>query len=174
MSVSLKCQAFVLKKRQLLNNDLVVDLFTDSLGKVKVFAHGIRKITSRRGPHMETGNLIAVVINRKGERHSLSETKLISGFSLIKDDKRKLQVLYLFLFVLERVLPEGQAEESLFNLFKQFLVALSKEKDPHNLVVRYLNGILKILGYQEVDLDDPQLILYIEDLINEKLDRFNI
>ena len=123
---------------------------------------------------METGNLIAVVVNRKGERYSLSETKLISGFSLIKENKNKLQALYLFLFVLERILPEGEAEELLFNFFKQFLVSLSREKDSHVLVMRYFNIMLKTLGYQEMDLDDSQLILYIEDLINEKLDRFNI
>jgi DNA repair protein RecO (recombination protein O) len=120
-----KAEAIVLKKRQLLQQDFVITLFTKELGKIKVIAKGIKKLTSRRAPHLETGNLINVVLSQKSEPHYLQQTELTSAFSAIKDDTDKMNYAYVFFFILDRILPEGQAEESLFNMTKKFLIDLT-------------------------------------------------
>ncbi|MBI4009495.1 recombination protein O N-terminal domain-containing protein, partial [Candidatus Roizmanbacteria bacterium] len=52
MKRTLKTEAIVLRKRSLPNQDKIVTLFTKELGKLNVFAKGIKKITSRRLPHV--------------------------------------------------------------------------------------------------------------------------
>ena len=174
MSESHDCEGFVLKKRLLLNQDLVVTIFTRSLGRINVFAHGVRKITSRRLPQIETGNLIKFIVNRKNDRFYLQETKLISGFSEIKKDRKKLNALYTFLFVLEKILPENQKEESVYIVFRTFLIKISKETGPEKILNTYLNKILQALGYSEIVLPEDELISTLEELMAQKLPQFNI
>lgn len=174
MRQSFKTEGFVLKKTVLLNRDLVITIFTESLGLIRVFAHGIRKITSRRSPHIETGNLIKAVIYKKNDKFYLQETILESGFYNIKEDKDKLKAFYIFLFVLEHLIPENENEKKIFSLFKLFLISLSKGKDTQVITNRYLNQVIKSLGYIEKELSPEEINPFIEDLINEKLPKFDI
>ncbi|PIP63744.1 hypothetical protein COW97_01050, partial [Candidatus Roizmanbacteria bacterium CG22_combo_CG10-13_8_21_14_all_34_12] len=57
-SRSLKTEAVVLKKKDLLNKDVLISVFSQDLGRLTLFAKGIKKITSRRSPHLQTGNLV--------------------------------------------------------------------------------------------------------------------
>jgi len=174
MRQSTDCEGFVLKKRLLLNQDLVVTIFTQSLGRINVFAHGVRKITSRRLPQIETGNLIKFVVSRKNERFYLQETKLISGFSEIKKNQEKLNALYTFLFVLEKILPENQKEENVYYVFRSYLINLSKSKDVKLILNIHLNQMLRTLGYIEHDLKNEELMTTLTELIAQKLPQFNI
>lgn len=172
MKGSFKDEAFVLKKRALLNRNVLIDLFSREHGHIAVIAYNAGKLTSRRGPHLETGNLIKIEAVKKGERFFLSETNLISGFSQIKENEKKTRHLYLFLFFLEHILPEGVSEQEVFELHKSYLVMLTREEDPKPVTLAYLNRILAKLGYLQKSLSDQELTDFIEDLINEKLPSF--
>lgn len=170
MKRTVKTEAIVLRKRSLLNQDKIVTLFTKELGKIKAFAKGIKKITSRRLPHVQTANLINVVLYRKDSRFYLQETSLISGFSQIKKDPHKVQLLYLFIFVVERLLPENQLETIVYKLLVNFLIELSETKSQDtSLLTKYLNKVFKLLGYSKEDKSYDELTKAIEEIINEKM-----
>lgn len=165
-----KSLCIVLKKKILLNKDILLTLFTWEFGKIHVFAKGIKKITSRRSPHIQTGNLIEAIISYKEYKYFLDETTLISVFSKIKDKEVKLNAMYYYFFVLERLLPENQKEEQVFILSKKYLVDLSCNKNNiHKLLFDYLNKLMSILGYGEKKLAFQDLISSIENIINEKI-----
>lgn len=166
---SLKTEAIVLKKRDLLNKDVLVGLFTHELGRLTVFAKGIKKISSRRAPHLQTGNLVDVLISRRNDHYYLQESQLISGFSKLKDDDKKVNSLYSFLFVLERLLAEQQKETKTYNLTKNFLIDLSKSSKPEKITVKYLTDIMMQLGYLNKEVSQSELRLLIEEIINEKI-----
>jgi DNA repair protein RecO (recombination protein O) len=176
MNQGVKIEGFIFKKISLLNRDLVITVFSRELGRVRVFAKGIKKLTSRRGPHIETGNLINAVLSKNKEYYFLQETNLISGFSQIKKDQSKSQCLYLLLFILEKLLPENQKEEKMYKLFKSFMIDLSKRNDYQVMMTDYLNNTVSLLGYQEKnkDKDFIEVTTFIEEIINEKLPAFNI
>ena len=175
MKRTIKTEAIVLRKRSLPNQDKIITLFTKEQGKIKAFAKGIKKITSRRLPHVQTANLIKAVIYKKDDRFYLQETNLISGFSQIKKDSHKVQLLYLFLFVIERLLPENQLETAVYKLVMSFLVELSKsDNQDGSLSARYLNKILKLLGYSKEDKSYNELISSIEEIIHEKMPDLHI
>ncbi|MBI5127613.1 DNA repair protein RecO [Candidatus Roizmanbacteria bacterium] len=169
-----KTEAFVLKKKSLLNKDSLIFLLTKEQGKTVVTAKGVKKITSRRSPHLETGNLIFAVFNKKNDRLYLQETKLISGFSELKEVQDKVSKLYKFFFVLEKLLPENQKEEVVYNLTKSFLVKLSKSASNYDILTVYFNKLLRVLGYTKQSHDIIELEAIISDLINEKMPSFNI
>lgn len=164
-----------MRKRNLLNKDTIITIFTEKYGKINVFAHGIRKITSRRLPHTQTGNLIDVIIYKKDSRYYLQETKLISGFFQLKKDQQKIHNLYLIFFVIERLTPENQEEIPLYLLTKKFLISLSRVAVNNRLIVtKYFNKILIILGYLHKEKTFDELIPFIEDLIHEKMPSIDI
>lgn len=169
MKRSLKSEAFVLKKRNLLNKDKIVTLFTKELGKLVVFAHGVRKITSKRLASLETGNLIKVELYKKGDRFYLQEAIIISGFYKIKNTSQKHKYLYFSLFILDKILPELEKEDNIFKLLKLFLKNLSEKDFTGANMDEFLNNLLLDLGYIEKPQVQERLHKTIEQIIGEKL-----
>jgi len=169
MSRVLKTEAIVFKKNSLLNKDVIITFLTQELGKVRVLAKGIKKITSRRLPHVQTGNLLKIVIHKNNDRFFLSETQLISSFSQIKNDPTKINYLYYFLFVLEKILPEDQKEDLIYVITKHYLVDLAKNIFTKDKLVSYLNKVLIKLGYLHKGRSFNELNFFIQEIINEKI-----
>lgn len=170
MTRFLKTEALVLKKRNLLNKTVILTLFTEKYGRLNVVAFGIGKITSRRLSYGQTGNLIAALIYKKNDRFYLQETQLISGFSQIKDNPQKINYLYLFFFVLDRLLPENQKEASVYQLTKKFLINLSQSSAVNKLILtKYLNKALILLGYLKDERSFEEIKFFIEQLLHEKI-----
>lgn len=171
----IKTEAIVLKKKELLNADFLFTLFTDCLGKINAVAKGVRKITSKRLSHLQTGNLINILIRKNKDFFYIEETNLISGFSMIKKNQKKIQALYYYFFIIEKLLPENQKEEEVYRQFKLFLVTLAKEeKNIRQLLENYLNILMKQLGYLKEDQSLNKITSLVEDLINEKIPSFHI
>ena len=159
-----------MKKKSLLGKDSLVILFTKDEGKVVAVAKGVKKLTSRRSPHLQTGNLILVKLHKKGDRVYLEGSDLISGFTELKKNQKKVNILYQFFFVLERLLPEQQKEEKAYSLTKKFLINLSEAAETNTLILfDYLNKLMKLLGYLKAEKDASELSSFIEEIINEKL-----
>ncbi len=173
--MTVKTEAVVLKKKNLLHKDILITLFTEEFGKAHIFAKGIKKITSRRLSYTQTGNLIKVVLHENRERLYLSEVQLISAFSEIKKDEKKIQALYCFFFIIERLLPENQKEPEVYNVLKSFEVRLAKDKgNMQRLLTYYINILMKHMGYLKDNKSYEELIEIIENLIHEKLPVFAI
>lgn len=170
-----KTEALILKKRNLLNKDIITTLFTQKYGRLKVIAYGVKKITSRRLSHVQTGNLINALIYRKDDRFYLQETQLISGFFQIKNNQQKINELYFLFFVLDRLLPENQKEPLVYQLSKNFLIDLSKTMDFNkSILTKYLNKILVLLGYLKKDKPFEKLWFFLqEELLQEKIPSFD-
>ena len=175
MKRTLKTEAIVLRKRSLPNQDVIVTLLTKELGKINTIAKGIKKITSRRLPHTQTANLINTVIYKKAERFYLQQSNLISGFSEIKKNQEKVRILYIYLFAIERLLPENQVEDLVYKLTRQFLIDLSAMRNSgESILTDYLNSLLTVLGYIKEKKSDLELNKAIEEIIHEKMPELRI
>jgi DNA repair protein RecO (recombination protein O) len=168
-SRNIKTEAVVLKKKDLLNKDVLISLFTQDLGRLTVFAKGVKKITSRRSPHLQTGNLISIFISNKNDHYYLQESQLISGFSELKKVDNNVKQLYSFLFVLDRMLPEQQKETKIYNLTKNFLIDLSKSPKSGSIIIEYLTKAIRLMGYLDRKINQTELKSLIEEIINEKI-----
>lgn len=164
-----KTQAIVLKKQDLLEKNLKITFFTKDFGKLKIFAYGIKKINSRRISSLQTGNLVQIIFQKKNDKFYLRESLLDSAFYLIKKNKEKTKFLYLFLFILDRILAEGEKEQEVYNLSLNFLVSLSKKNFSPEDFFSIVNLILQKLGFLQKKMDIKKILKYIEELINEKI-----
>jgi hypothetical protein len=95
-----KTEALLLNKKSLLEKNILLTFLTKDLGKIKVFAFGAKKITSRRLSYFQTGNLLKIIVEKKDDRFYLKEVSLISGFLSIKEDQKKWPAFYFYLYIL--------------------------------------------------------------------------
>lgn len=173
----IKTEGFVLKKKILFGKDFLVFFFTQDRGKITVLAKGIKKLTSRRISSLETGNLVNIIIEKKKEIFYLKETELKSGFYQIKNNFKKINAIYNFFFILDKLLPENQKEEKVYNIVKKFFIEIDKINDDYqlrNLLYKYINKIFIFLGYlkKEEKLENLRKIFF--EITNVKMPFFVI
>lgn len=120
-------EALVLKKTVTKESNSYVTLFTREYGKMEVYAYGIKKITSRRLSHLETGNYIKYTSTTRGDYSNLSETEIIWAFSKIKETEEKLHTVYQLFMILSAILPAQTQEEGVFDATLNFLTQLNNK-----------------------------------------------
>ena len=99
----------------------------------------------------------------------LRSTELLSGFTKVRDHA-KSDALYLYLYVLDRMLPAEQNEYEIYQLTKQFFIELSKpDADPQAILTVILQKTLKFLGYGDQDYTLSKLLTIVENNTEEKL-----
>jgi len=174
MKELIKTKAVVLKKKSLLDKNVLLTFLTFDLGKVDAFAFGIKKITSRRLSYSQIGNLVKIVLEKKKERFYLKEIDLISGFLSIKENDKKWQNFYLYFYILERILPYNTSDKNVFQLTLDFLINLARNDQNLHQLNYYLNQLLKSLGYLNKNQSLNNNIRLIEEIINENLPNFSL
>lgn len=167
-------QGIILKKKNILRDDKLITIFTKEQGKITLFAKGVKRITSRRLPHLDTGNLIKFFYYKKNyDFQYLRESEIIYGFPYIKKSLEKINFFYSILFIIERLLPESQKEKILYQKLLFFLKKLEKElKISQKDFDDFLKEIIIELGYiSSFKAKDKRfdVIKFIEELINSKI-----
>lgn len=163
-----KTRAVVLRKKSLPQGDILVTFLTQDYGKTVGLAKGARALSSRRAPHLQTGNYLEVQFDFREDSAFIRQTALLSAFGGLKFDYRKLPYVYTYLFVLEKLLPERQQELGIYDQCIAFLSGLTRIREQKSQYTEaYLVRALTTLGYQ----CEPghQLVGYLEELCNAKL-----
>lgn len=166
-----KIEGFVLKKKNLLQDDVLLTLFTREFGKIMAIAKGARRFSSRRAAHLQTGNLITARLSTYHEMRYIQSTDLISAFSAVRVQER-MEILYLFLYILDRLLPPEQQEDGIYKTTRIFFIKLSKETaSPQMILQDCLQSVLVDSGYVEERLALHELLDIVEQNIDAKLPR---
>ena len=147
MNLIISDQGIVLKKKIIRDNLISLSIFSSSQGKLILSAWGIKKITSRRISHLETGNYIKFNYSVGTQFSSLMETELIYAYSKIRSSLDKTKMMYLALFVLEKILPEDQQESELFDKTLLFLKKINNQKVNTVLIEDFLIDLLITAGF---------------------------
>ena len=169
MPILLKTNGIVLSSKILPSNDVIYIVLTEEKGKLRIFGKGVKKTSSRRRPHLQTGNLISAVLRRSNETYYLQETTRISAFSQIKQSSEKLGWLYAFLFMIDRLLPEMEKDQHIYNIVQKHLIDLAQKKEEQAMFTESANSVLSALGYtsEKISLEDIKELF--TDLTHQKL-----
>src|SRR3990167_3836469 len=81
-----KAQGIILARKNVGEADRVLTVFTNEYGKVRVIAKGIRRINSRRSPHLEVFNHVGLMIRHGKAMDSVTEAETIESFPAIRCD----------------------------------------------------------------------------------------
>ena len=121
-----KTEGFVIRRRNSGDADRILTIFSKHYGKMQAKAPGVRKITSKRSPHIELLNL-SVFTLYKSSRSSLpmvTEASTLKNFSDLKGDLKKIGFSFYICELLNNLCAENQENNKVFSLLKNTLVNL--------------------------------------------------
>lgn len=169
MPILIKTKGIVLSSKILPSNDVIYTVLTEDKGKMRIYGKGVKKTSSRRRPHLQTGNMIVAVLRKSNDIYYLQETSLVSAFSQIKQSGNKLSWLYTYIFMIDRLVPEMQDDPQIYTILQKFLIDLAKKDNEVELFTKSANHILSVLGYTSDLLPLSEIKEQFSQLTGQKL-----
>jgi len=173
MSNQYSLEGIILKRINFSEADKIVTIFAKKYGRLKVIAKGVRKIKSRRSPHIELFNQARLHLHKGKTFDIVTEAESINTFEYIKKDLPKVNTAYFLVEVIDRLCPELVAHDDIYDKLTNTLKLMESDSDPNLLNIRnyFGNYILHSLGYlpPHQNLADKKLLDFIESLLEGKL-----
>lgn len=142
-----KTEGIIIKRRNSGEIDRRLTLFTENLGKIQVRAVGVRKIVSRRSPHVELLNLSMFTLYQGRKYPIVTEAHTISNFSSIKEDLTKVGFAYHICELIDGLCPDNQENRAVYMLLKRTLEQLANSSDIAMIIHSFEINLLTLLGF---------------------------
>lgn len=172
---SYKTQAIVLKRVNYGEADRIITCFTPEYGKITVNAKGVRRITSKRAPHLEVFTHASLCIYRGASRDLLTEATSITTFPTLREDFSKTSTAFRIIEELERLSAEHVEATLLFNILLKALIYIDEQPSDdellHRVRERFSHRLLWEMGYlpSSETLKDEALDQFVENILESKL-----
>jgi DNA repair protein RecO (recombination protein O) len=121
-----RTEAIIIKRRNIGEADRILTVFSKDYGKLAVKATGIRKVPSKRSPHVELLNHSMLTLYKGNGFPVLTEAQTIEDFSTIKTDLTHIGYAYHLCELIDRLCPENQEQRQVFDLLKSMLHRLER------------------------------------------------
>lgn len=172
MFKSYKIEGIVIKRVNFSEADKLLTIYTKNRGKIKVIAKGIRKIKSRRAPHLEPFNQIVAFIAQGKTFGIVTEVLTKQSFSNIKKDLLKIVYAYRMIEEIDKICPEQEPHPQVYNLLIKSLTDLDGLVGKYDyLLDAFTRKLLINLGFLSSDkiLEGDSLEYYFESIIENSL-----
>lgn len=130
-----KAEGIILKRKNVGEADRILTIFTKEYGKVRAIAKGIRKMTSRRAPHLEIFMRVNVMLHTGKTLESISEVTSVEIYEDIRSDLNRVSMAYYLCELIDSLMPERQEHRDIFVLLADAL---------EEIRVLPVNGIYKV------------------------------
>lgn len=143
-----KTKGIVLRTIKLGEADKIVTVLSNTRGKVKAVAKGVRRTTSKFGGRLEPFTYLDLLLYEGRELDIITQAEIISSFREIREDFDKVGYGSAMLELVDRVALEGERESKLFGLLLAALKALSGARDNlQSLLMAFDIKLMAISGY---------------------------
>lgn len=166
---SYRVEGIVIKRKNFGEADRILTVFTKQKGKIQLMAKGVRRITSKRSSHIELLNYCTIGVY-EGRMLLLTEAECLNHHSDLKNDLRRAGYAFYICELVDGLLAEYQENREIFNLLSSTLFALEKSDSPKELIKRFEEELLTLLGFwsrEQVFLEDSSAL--IEDIMEKKI-----
>ena len=166
---SFRTEGIIIKRRDLGEADRILTVLTRHQGKINVIAKGVRKINSRRSPHVELLNHSILNIYQ-GKLPILTEAETVCHHSSLKNDLRRASYAFYICEILDGLVAEHQDSRAVFDLTSKYLIKLESVDDQKILVSKFEQDLLVSLGFwpkKQALIQDSDR--FIEDIIERRI-----
>lgn len=166
---SYKVEGIILSRSNFSEADKIITVFTRQLGKIKVLAKGIRRIKSRRAPHLELFNQVELVLHSGKTFDTITEAKVIDHLSPQKQQLKLSGYLFYLAEVLDKILPEHQPHPETYEnlvLCQAKLVSAS----PELTIKQFMVELLWSLGYlPKSEYPRAGVTTFVENIVEKRI-----
>jgi len=166
---SYRTEGIIIKRKDLQEADRILTVFTRYQGKINIIAKGVRRINSRRSPHVELLNQSILNIY-EAKMPILTEAETIYHYSLIKSDLKRAGYAFYVCELIDGLLADHQENRTVYDLIQRTLLALETTDDPKLLISKFQQELLVDLGFwsrKQILIEDSDA--FIEDIIERKI-----
>lgn len=166
-----RTEGIIIKRRNFGETDRFLTVFTKQRGKIQIKALGVRKISSRRSPHVELLNHSILYLHIGRGLPILTEAQTVEDFSLIKSDLTKVGFSYHICELIDGLCAENQENRTVFFLLQKTLKSLSGKQDVISIIHGFEVELLTLLGFWSKTKKDQLLDTerFIERILERKL-----
>lgn len=168
-----KVEAIILKRINIGEADRILTVFSKQYGKLRVIAKGIRRITSRRAPHLEVFSRVAIMLHRAKNLDIVTEADIIEGYQELRKNLTLVNGCYYCCELIDVLLPEKQEHRDVYALFSQALDAFNTRRDidVSHSCEQFGLSLLRALGFLPVnrELTPAQIQPFIESITERRL-----
>ena len=172
MYKSFRIEGIVIKRKNFGEADKLLTIFTKDQGKIKIIAKGIRRIQSRKAPHLELFNLIKAFVYKGKTFNIITEVETQQSFPDFKKDLSGLAYAYRIIEEIDCLCPEQEVYQNVFQLLKQTLIDLNYGQiQPSKLTETFTRLLLTTLGFLQRGnlMSGEELDKYLESIIEKNL-----
>ncbi len=163
-------ECFLLSKKKFRENANIINVFTQSKGKVSGIVYGgnSRKIRN----YLQICNKLFIIYNSKNENKiGYFKTELVKPISpLFFNDKKRTSAILSICSILNILLPENQPNKSIYMSFEKFINSINLE----NWIILYIFlelNLIKDLGY-DPNLEKFKVVSSDDETKKIKIDTF--
>lgn len=146
---SFRASAVVLRHSDWGEADQLLTLYTREQGLVRALAKGARKITSRKGGHLQPFTQITVQLAKGRDLLIVTQVETVNAFLPLHDDLEKTgYAAYVIELLLRFSYEEEGGHHTLFKLVVETLGRIEKETDSWLAVRYYEMRLLDAVGFR--------------------------
>ncbi|PKN53110.1 MAG: DNA repair protein RecO [Deltaproteobacteria bacterium HGW-Deltaproteobacteria-13] len=147
---SYKTTGFVLRTLSYGESDLIVTFYSHDFGKLKGIAKGAKRSKKRFANVFEPFSLTNIIFTRKSRDMLafIESCDIIDHYHAIRQDMEKTLIASYFIDLTDHFSPEGKKNEKVFQLLRDFLLMLGKEKASDATVRFFEMRLLKLTGFE--------------------------
>ncbi len=143
-----RCDGIVLRTYKLGEADRIISVLSNTNGKVRGVAKGVRKTKSRIGARLEPTSHVALLLyHGRGDLDTISQADSIEQFKEIRQDLDRITHATAMLEAVDLICVEGQTDQRLFDMLLGALRQLNKQ-DSALLVPAFFWKLLAHEGYE--------------------------
>ena len=166
--------AFILRRSNVGEADKILTIFSKNIGKLRVIAKGIRKITSRRGPHVDLFNEVSMMLHRGKTMDIVTEATTIKTYRAGLSSWIRMRAAYLVVEILDKLVPEHVEHQDIYQKLHETLEIIEKvsEDQMDTVLLSWCNTILIALGFLSFEKQFstlPSAIACIERIAERKI-----
>ena len=178
MTHSFSDLCLVLKRVNFGEADRILTIFTREHGKLAVVAKGIRKLTSRKAPHLELFSSARIHLVSGHNLPIVTEAQTLTDFAHLKTALQRTKHAFHLLEILDQMLAEGQPHPEVFDRLIKDLQLLSLPdlslKQAVEIIRQFELYLLEHLGFGQPSVEGPPASFvtvnaYIESVLDRKL-----
>lgn len=143
-----KTKGIIIKRSDFGEADKLITVLTNSEGKIKTKAKGIRWLLSKNGGHLELFTYSDLVIISGNHLKILASAYTIEGFKNLRDNLKKTALAYYFAELCDKLTAEEEQNIKIFDLLLEVFRALDKHKSVSLLPNYFELNLLAALGYK--------------------------
>lgn len=163
---------FVIKRVNFSEADKYITVFTKYNGKQELVAKGVRRIASKRSPHLELLNQIKFNAIKTRKNYILTDVDVVKTSSAAKEKEEQIGALFLVCELVDKLCPFEQKQDDVFRLIESFLKRLEKNESIQQLIFEFEKQILILLGFWDSEKKFSSALEienYIEMITERKL-----